>query len=170
MELVLIALLVVVVIAFIAYPLLAPPQEERAPAPAGKLDGLFAQRDAMYDALRDLDFDFQLGKLSPSDYQTLREQYKARAALVLQQIDAAGVGNGKHHPAEDHSGPDGVSAQIEAQVASLRRSKPAPADAIEQEVKQLRRRGARSGSRCSKCGTPYQTGDRFCAKCGTQLT
>ena len=159
MEIVLAAIIVGGIIAFIAYPLFTGSRDEPPEAP-DELDGLIAQRDAAYDAIRDLDFDFQLGKLSQSDYAELREKYKARAATALQQIDALG-GNGP-------------GAHIEEEVAQLRAAKraaPPADDAIEREVARLRAgKSAPSNLRCSNCGTPYRAGDAFCAKCGNKLS
>ncbi len=122
LEYILIAILLAAVFAFIAYPILNPTREETSQPDA--LDALVAQRDSAYAALRDLDFDFQLGKLSPNDYQALRERYKAHAATVLQQIDAL-------------SG-SGTDARIEGEVAQLRAAKNPTDDAIEREVARLR--------------------------------
>ena len=158
MEFILAAIIVLGILAFIAYPLFSAAREDIFETPSA-LDGLLSQRDAEYDALRDLDFDFQMGKLSQSDYTSLREKYKARAAVALQQIDAIG-GNG-----------DG--AEVEEQVAQLRAAKRTalPDDAIEREVARLRAsKDATSNLRCAKCGTPYRAGDAFCAKCGKKLS
>lgn len=156
MEFILITILVVVVIAFIAYPLFTPSHAETASA-ASALDSLIAQRDSVYDAIRDLDFDFQLGKLSQSDYVVLREKYKARAALALQEIDVAVSDDGA------------LDAQIEAQVAQLR-THPNRDGAIEREVARLRETKIKHAvSRCGNCGTPCRAGDRFCASCGSKL-
>ncbi len=163
MELVLVALLVIGVIVFIAYPLFVPPKEERQVEPNSQLTALTAQRDSMYDAIRDLDFDFQLGKLSPADYQSLREQYKVRAAATLQELDAV-----SDHLAQPAAGADDRADEIESQVSRLRQ-KPDAADAIEQEVTRRRKRALSSAPRCAKCGTPYHTGELFCARCGTKL-
>lgn len=185
MEIILIAVLVIGVIAFIAYPLFNTPRTEILDAP-NALESLVAQRDSTYDAIRDLDFDYQMGKLSQSDYTSLRDKSKARAVQILKQIDELG-GNGS---------PTETEMQIEAQVAQLRKAKAddieaqvaqlrAKRDDIETEVAQLRRaktddveaeiarvRAAKTqsaGLRCAKCGTPYRTGDQFCAKCGNKL-
>lgn len=156
MEIILTALLLIGILAFVAYPLFNTPREKIA-GTTNVLDLLIAQRDATYDAIRDLDFDFQLGKLSRDDYTMLRDKYKARAALVLQQIDALGNGNGAT-----------ADADIEAQVAQLRRAK---TDSVEEEIARVRAARKAGGGRgaCSQCGTPYQAGDKFCAKCGNQL-
>jgi len=158
LELILAALIVIGIIAFIAYPLFTAPRDEIAEAP-GALDGLAAQRDSAYDAIRDLDFDFQMGKLSQADYTALREKSKARAALALQQIDALGD--------------NGAGVNIEEQVAQLRAAKraaPPAEDETEREIARLRAgKGAASVLRCGNCGTPHRAGDAFCAKCGKKL-
>ncbi len=164
LEIFVIVFLVVGVIAFVAYPLFRPAEREQEVSPH-TLDTLIAQRNAVYETIRDLDFDYQLGKLSPGDYDALRDKYKARAAAVLQEIDAAMGSNGA--PAEASPG-DAASldAQIEAQVAQRRGAPRLDGDdAIEQEVA---RRRATAG-RCRNCGTPYHAGDRFCGKCGNAL-
>ncbi|MDE3087760.1 MAG: zinc ribbon domain-containing protein [Chloroflexota bacterium] len=156
MELILAAIIVIGIIAFIAYPLFTPTRAETEETP-GALDGLAAQRDSAYDAIHDLDFDFQMGKLSPADYTALRDKYRARAAIALQEIDALGG--------------DGAGTDVEAQVAQLRAAKRTTADdTIEREVARLRAaKSASSDLRCGNCGTPYHAGDAFCAKCGNKL-
>lgn len=155
MEIILIAVLVVGVIAFIAYPLFTTPRAEISDAPSA-LESLIAQRDSTYDALRDLDFDFQMGKLSQADYTALREKSKTRAAQILKAIDA--LNGGGRHPQAD--------AEIEAQVTQLRRAK---TDNVEAEIARVRAAKKLDGARCAKCGAPYQVGDQFCAKCGNKL-
>lgn len=158
MELVLAAIIVIGIIAFIAYPLFTAPPEEIGEA-SDALDGLSAQRDSAYDAIRDLDFDFQLGKLSQSDYAALRERYKTRAALALQQIDALD-GNGNGAKVEDPAAP----------LRAVQPAAPSADDAVEREIARLRAsKSAAAGLRCAKCGAPYRAGDAFCAKCGSPL-
>ncbi|MBI4787867.1 MAG: zinc ribbon domain-containing protein [Chloroflexi bacterium] len=187
MEFIVIAILVVVVIAFIAYPLFTSPAEQAAPA-VDALDSLIAQRDSAYDAIRDLDFDYQMGKLSQSDYELLRDKYKARAAQALQQIDEVAGRDGaesrieeevarlrerrKNAPVAAGMSPAPADDAIEQQVARLRtpRTKATNGDAVEAEVARLRASKSKSaGLRCRNCGTPYHAGDRFCAKCGNTL-
>lgn len=161
LELILAVIIVLGVLAFIAYPLIKTPPEDRTETPPA-LDGLLSQRDAAYDAIRDLDFDFQMGKLSQSDYSTMRERYKGRAAVALEQID------------ETSRAVTNVSDLDEERIAALRaakRSQPPADDAIEQEIARRRAEKVAAGVlHCGKCGTPYTTGDAFCAKCGTSLT
>ena len=56
-------------------------------AVAGELKDLYALRDVAYDTLRDLEFDFSMGKMAESDYQELKTRYQGEAAEILRQIE-----------------------------------------------------------------------------------
>jgi len=45
------------------------------------------EQQRLYAALRELDFDYRSGKLSLADYEVLREEYEARAAVVLAEVE-----------------------------------------------------------------------------------
>jgi len=49
---------------------------------------LLRERGRLQYELNDLDFDFQAGKLSQSDYVTLKQEIEAKAATVLQEISS----------------------------------------------------------------------------------
>lgn len=157
MEFILAVIIAIGIIAFVAYPLFGTAREETAES-AGAFDELVAQRNAAYDAIRDLDLDFQMGKLSEGDYRARRDKYVARAAHVLQEIDALdGHGAGK---------------KIEEEVAQLRASRQnSPlGDEIEREVARLREsKKATAEVHCANCGTLNHAGDGFCSKCGSSL-
>jgi hypothetical protein len=52
-----------------------------------KLDQLMERRDAIYDNLRDLRFEFRSGKYSEGDYNAMKGSLENEAALVLAQIE-----------------------------------------------------------------------------------
>jgi hypothetical protein len=54
-----------------------------------ELQDLLAEKETLYAAIQELDFDLQSGKLSTEDHQSLRQRQEERAAVLLQQIDAA---------------------------------------------------------------------------------
>jgi hypothetical protein len=56
-------------------------------APASELKDLFVLRDVAYDTLRDLEFDFRMGKMAEKDYQELKSRYQGEAAEILRQVD-----------------------------------------------------------------------------------
>lgn len=50
-------------------------------------DELFRRRDRVYVELRDLEFDWRVGKVSAEDYAAARDQLETEAARILQAID-----------------------------------------------------------------------------------
>lgn len=52
-----------------------------------KLDQLMERRDAIYDNLRDLRFEYRSGKYSEGDYQAMKNTMEGEAALILAEID-----------------------------------------------------------------------------------
>ncbi len=61
---------------------------ERKPQPSAELQDLLAEKETIYAAIQELDFDYKSGKLSVEDHAGLRARQEERAARVLQQIDA----------------------------------------------------------------------------------
>jgi hypothetical protein len=53
------------------------------------LDELTQERNVILRTLRDLDFDYQLGKLSDTDYRMLRAQYVAQGVAIYRELDAS---------------------------------------------------------------------------------
>jgi hypothetical protein len=52
-----------------------------------KLDQLMEQRDAIYDNLRDLRFEFRSGKYSEGDYEAMKNGLENDAAVTVAEID-----------------------------------------------------------------------------------
>jgi hypothetical protein len=52
-----------------------------------KLDQLLERRDAIYENLRDLRFEYRAGKYSDSDYEAMKESMETEAAVLLAEID-----------------------------------------------------------------------------------
>ena len=52
-----------------------------------KLDQLLERRDAIYDNLRDLRFEFRSGKYAENDYEAMKISLENEAAQVLAEID-----------------------------------------------------------------------------------
>ncbi|MGH9714122.1 MAG: hypothetical protein ACRD5M_12565 [Candidatus Acidiferrales bacterium] len=52
-----------------------------------KLDQLLERRDAIYENLRDLRFEFRAGKFSEADYEETKQALDMEAARVLAEMD-----------------------------------------------------------------------------------
>jgi len=53
------------------------------------------EKQLLLSEVREIEFDYQMGKLSEEDYQTLTHEYKLRAAKVLKQL--SGKSSSKHN-------------------------------------------------------------------------
>ncbi|MDE3089522.1 MAG: zinc ribbon domain-containing protein [Chloroflexota bacterium] len=142
-----IALMIVGAFAFVAYPFFKPVRELDIALGGTSdpvLENLVLQRDATYAAIKDLEFDHAMGKLSDADYGSMRSKYESKAVAILQELD-------------------GLSASLK------QRARAAFSDeAIERQVQQLRG-GAGNIVYCTRCGTRAAPGDKYCAKCGTPV-
>ena len=56
-----------------------------------RMQALFLERERSYAALLDLEEDFEVGKLSQSDYQSLRAQLLQETAAILSQLESSGM-------------------------------------------------------------------------------
>lgn len=142
-----IALIIVAAIAIVAYPYFKPPREldvSFASGPDPVLESLMVQRDATYAAIKDLEFDHAMNKLSDADYKMLRGKYEAKAVGILQELDSMAAAQQRHVRANFND------------------------EAIEQQVQRLRGSAAKL-VRCSKCGTRAAPIDKYCAKCGAPI-
>lgn len=57
--------------------------------PASRTDELAAEREAVYAVIRDLDEDFETGKLTADDHATMRSEMRERAVALLRQERSA---------------------------------------------------------------------------------
>ena len=92
-QLLLIAVVVVVALGIVTWPLLRGRRGDAAipeTPPEDRALELEEERTAAYRALRELDFDHEAGHLSDDDYAGLRARYESRAAEVLTALDALG--------------------------------------------------------------------------------
>ena len=104
---------------------------------------LLLQKEMLYGAIRDLDFDFQTGKVDQKDYAELRQQLEREAVQILRQLDAV----------------DPLVAfdnELEQQVLALRQRSISTSCGSEREA-------------CSSCGTPLEEDENFCPFCGHAL-
>ena len=97
MELLFIGIIAAVAFAFVIYPLVSPRRhlyyldDMLGAGEQKKLNYLYARRNVVYDNLRDLDNEFQMGKLSDTDHGRLRDGLMAEAAEIVKEIDEAHI-------------------------------------------------------------------------------
>ncbi len=81
-------LFIAAIASFVASPLfLASPLPESERAADLELLRWEKQKTDAYAAIKEAEFDLQMGKLTQEDYQLLRDKYEARALEALAQLD-----------------------------------------------------------------------------------
>jgi cytochrome c-type biogenesis protein CcmH len=74
------------------------PAAEVDPDSDAPRSSLLREQARLYQNLQELQFDYQAGKLSETDYLDLRQRYEERAAIVLKEIDSVPPEKSKKEP------------------------------------------------------------------------
>ena len=106
-------------------------------------DTLLAEKEALLDQIRGLDFDHETGKMPTAVYQPQRQRLMGEAAILLEQMDTLDA-------------QAGLDAEIEAAIAEHRQV------ATQSKAEPDHRY-------CPNCGQPTDSTDNFCAVCGHKL-
>jgi len=79
---------------FVGIPLFtdADPQREVPMKTPSEREKLQLRKKHALTAIREVEFDFQTGKLSPEDYDTLRSRYEGEAVAAMKGLDGLGTG------------------------------------------------------------------------------
>jgi hypothetical protein len=134
-----ILLTIAVTIAVLAFTLRIRESDLPEPLPVSPVQYLEDRKAAIYENLRDLQFEYRVGKLSDADYQATK--------LALQKELA------------------GVLAEMEATTAKLglggaRAPKPASVTAPAAPA---------AGLKCPHCGATFEKPLKFCGECGKAM-
>jgi len=84
---VIIAIACIVAIAVIAFILGVRPTDIPEPEPVSPFQHQDERKTAIYENLRDLQFEYRLGKLSDDDYQATKKDLQKELARVLAEVD-----------------------------------------------------------------------------------
>jgi hypothetical protein len=135
-----------------------------------KLVELLGRKDATLQAIKDLEFDYHVGKMSEEDFQRLDQRLRRQAIGLLQQIEKVA--------------PDSATLdqQLEAIIAQFRQTTVAPVATTPAAKVQVGPTvapvpaaiaapvAAPSAMRfCTQCGKPVEPTHKFCAHCGTPI-
>src|SRR5205085_8478042 len=82
-----IALAAVLAIAVIAFLLVVRPKDLPEPEPVSPFQHLDERKAAIYENLRDLQFEYRVGKLSDADYQQTKRDLQKELAGVMAEVD-----------------------------------------------------------------------------------
>src|SRR3954451_1657417 len=82
-----IAITCVIAIVVIVFILGVRPKDLPEPEPVSPFQHLDERKAAIYENLRDLQFEYRVGKLSDADYQTTKRDLQKELAVVLAEVD-----------------------------------------------------------------------------------
>lgn len=84
----LLSLAVILVVAALGFVLFVRQRDIPEPVPVSPVQHLEDRKQAIYDNLRDLQFEYRLGKLSDEDYQATKQALQKELALVLAEMES----------------------------------------------------------------------------------
>ncbi len=97
------------------------------------------RKAAIYENLRDLQFEYRVGKLSETDYQKTKHDLQSELAAVLAEVDRVSAALAGRAPEP-------------FQAVSPEPAKPTPTDLI-----------------CPSCGAKFEKQLKFCGECGKPM-
>lgn len=127
------------------------------------LHTLMGRKEAIYQSIKDLEFDFKTAKLSEEDYGELREKLEGEAITILKAIDETKAPK-TSSPLQSISQPSKKKTPQERNICSSC-GEPNLKDAsfcsgCGESLKK---------TACSECGHNYKPSDKFCRGCGAPL-
>jgi hypothetical protein len=143
-----ILLTIAVTIAVLVFTLRIRESDLPEPLPVSPVQHLEDRKAAIYENLRDLQFEFRVGKLSDADYQSTKLALQKELAGVLAEMEATiakfGIGAERVRVGK----PAGATARVAvtAPVAT-------PA----------------TGLKCPHCGATFEKPLKFCGECGKAM-
>ncbi len=159
-----IALMIAVTLWWVLAPLFSAKTQSEASERADllALGELELKRDSIYAAIKDMELDYESGKIGEQDYQQGRLKFLQRAAGIIKQIEVL---------SSDFE--NRLDAQLEALLANdtatiVNADDRAAAHADIQA--QLNAMASRTSNyTCPDCGHAFEPGDTFCMQCGAAL-
>jgi hypothetical protein len=148
-------------------PLVLPETAEPATARAGRLrEALEREKALSLRSIKELEFDFAMGKIAQSDFDEMSARLRSRAIRLMRQLD------------EDAGYRGAIEQELSRRLArpSTVSAEPAPsvpagetpvADAIGDEAAAMSEEAA--AMNCGSCGVANDTDARFCKNCGSRL-
>jgi hypothetical protein len=133
-------LAVVVVLGAFAFTLFVRAEDVPEPMPVSPVQHLEDRKQAIYDNLRDLQFEYRLGKLSDEDYQQTKQALQKELAGVLADIEE-------------------TLKNLGLPSTRIAPSKPAP------KAVPL----APAAHTCPRCGASFAQTLKFCGECGKPM-
>lgn len=166
-----IELLVALLISGLAIWAVAWPLLRKGPTPAwvedDELLDLLHRKEQVLLAIKDLEFDYRVGKLSEEDYRVYDQQLRRQAIALLAQIEKVAPESAQLDASlereilQRRKVRDGVGAAVDGNEGEIAHSSRTSTSAESEQE--------RSRLYCTQCGHPLDPHHRFCAMCGAPV-
>ena len=153
-----------------AYRALSPlvlPETVETPAMVGGRTraALDREKTLVLRSIKELEFDFAMGKIAKSDFDEMSARLRTRAMGLMRQLDAGGYASAIEQELSRRLGPKARAAAATGTVVESKATSTAEdADALHDELVG----DAVTSVRCA-CGTQNDVDARFCKSCGNKL-
>jgi hypothetical protein len=149
---VIIAITCIIAIVVIVFVLGVRPKDLREPEPVSPFAHLDERKAAIYENLRDLQFEYRLGKLSDNDYQLTKKDLQKELAAVMAEVDRVKL---QLQAARGQSVQAAAPKVRASPVAAVR-----PAAPVKTE---------RDTYTCPHCNASFEQELKFCGECGKPM-
>lgn len=150
-------LLSLAALAYVVLPLLTK-QPPLLQVEDDRLTELLARKDSALRALKELEFDHQVGKISEEDYQRFNQRLSRQAIGLIQQLE-------KITPESS-----ALDEQLEAEIAQRRRAQPSVNSQPPAKIAPASVPAPAGALRfCTQCGAQLDPNHKFCGNCGTPI-
>ena len=136
------ALAIVLALGAIVFTLFVRAKDVPEPLPVSPIQHLEDRKHAIYDNLRDLQFEYRLGKLSDEDYQQTKQALQKELAVVLAETEETVKRLGL------------MPVRVPAKPPAMK--SPAPP-------------ASNTGTSCPHCGATFPQSLKYCGECGRAI-
>jgi len=144
---ILLASAVALIVLTVAFTFFVRPQDIPEAIPVSPVHHLEERRAAIYENLRDLQFEYRVGKLSDADYQQTKLGLQKELAGVMAEMDRIKAG--------------GPVRKVEVATEAVPTAAPAAVPETASE--------ANLPTACPHCGAQFSSGMKFCGECGKAM-
>jgi hypothetical protein len=135
-----VALAIVLVLAALLFTLFVRTKDVPEPLPVSPIQHLQDRKQAIYENLRDLQFEYRVGKLSDNDYQQTKQALQKELAGVLAETEETIKRLGL------------APTRVPPKPAAPKQAAPRP-----------------SGTVCPHCGASFSQALKYCGECGRAI-
>jgi len=123
------------------------------------------QKALVLRALKELEFDHAMGKVSEADFEEMTSRLRARAVSVIRQLE----GDNAYRTLIERELAERLANRIRTGQAAPPQAAPGGEAAPAAPAGPAPRAAAQAGPFCTACGTRNEVDARFCKACGHEL-